>query len=85
MDVIFCSVKWKFALGLLDGIVVISKTSEQHVVHNCEVLSLLQIADVTRKLVNCKFFTGSINYMSHVIRPMCIKFEYYTTGVIKRI
>ena len=69
MDVILASVNWKYALVYLDDIVIFSNTFEEHLQHFRSVLQLLQTAGVSLRLDKCTFFTKSINYLGHVVRP----------------
>ncbi len=69
IDVILSGIKWQHRLVYLDEVIVFSNTMEQHVAHLDHILGLLRAAGVSLKLKKCDFFTLSVNYLGHVIRP----------------
>ena len=69
VDIILSRVKWQYALVYIDDVIIYSKTMEEHFYHVQKVLSLLRDAGVTLKLSKCNFFTGSVDYLGHTIRP----------------
>lgn len=83
MDVILSTVKWQFALVYLDDIVVFSRTPVEHIDHVRHVLTLLHDDGVILKLKKCRFFTDTIDYLSHVIRPRRSEIASHTTDAIR--
>lgn len=61
MDVIFASVKWKFAHIYLDDVVVFSNSPKEHIAQVHSVLNLLRSACQTLKLRKCFFFHDMID------------------------
>lgn len=69
LDIVLAGYHWKSCLIYLDDIIVFSKTVEEHINHVKEVLSALHDAGASLKLKKCAFFTKSVQYLGHVIRP----------------
>ena len=69
VDVILAGIKWQHCLVYLDDVIVFSNSVERHMVHVDHVLTLLRSAGVSLKLKKCNFFTQSVSYLGHVIRP----------------
>lgn len=67
--VIQSAVEWQLALLYLDGIVIFSRFSCEHIEHLKRALSLLRDKGVTLKLKKCNFFSDKIEYFFHVTRP----------------
>lgn len=83
MVIILSTVKWQIALVYLDDIVVFSRTPEKHIYHVQHVLTLLNNARATLKLKKCKFFTDTIDYLGHVIRPRRLEIASHKTDTIR--
>ena len=69
IDKILTSVKWQFALVYLDDMIVFSSIFEDHKSLLRTVLKLLQVAGVTHRLTQSKFFHAEVNYLGLVIKP----------------
>ena len=69
LDLILTKYKWKTCLIYLDDIIVYSKTVEEHINHVDDILRCLSAAGVTLKIKKCKFFTTTVEYLGHVIKP----------------
>ena len=69
LDIILAKYKWRMCLIYLDDIVVFSKSIDDHIRQVDEVLQALRSAGVSLKFKKCKFFSTSINYLGHIIRP----------------
>lgn len=69
LDIILARYRWKSCLIYLDDIIVFSKTIKDHIGHVRDVLTALQNAGASLKLKKCSFFTQSVQYLGHVIRP----------------
>lgn len=71
--------RWKNALIYLDDIVIFSKFVEEHMTHLRKVLTLLATSRVTLKNNKCRFFSNTIDYLGHVIRPDHLEISHHTT------
>jgi len=69
LDIILSGVKWKSCLVYLDDVIVFCDTQEEHDQHLDDVLGLLRAAGVTLKLLKCRFFRTTVEYLGHVITP----------------
>jgi Reverse transcriptase (RNA-dependent DNA polymerase) len=69
IDIILSGVKWKTFLVYLDDIIVFSDSRSVHLAHVVEVLTLLGNAGLSLKLKKCHFFSETVDYLGHVIRP----------------
>lgn len=69
IDLILSTVKWQLALVYLNDIAIFSKTPERHINHVRTVLAILRGTGVTLELQKYAFFTSSITYLRHFIRP----------------
>ena len=69
LDVILSRFKWKTCLVYIDDIIIFSKTVEEHIQHVDEILTALGNAGVTLKIKKCTFFSDSVEYLGHVIKP----------------
>lgn len=70
MDVILYTVRCQFSLLYLDNIVVIFRTSIEHIDRVQQLLTILLDADVTPKLKKCDLFKTFTNYLGHVIQQV---------------
>ena len=69
MDVILSRYKWQNCLIYLDDIVIFSSSLDEHLKDVENILSTLRNAGLSLKLNKCEFFTRSVNYLGHVVRP----------------
>ena len=69
VDILLSGYRWKTCLVYLDYVMIFSKSIEEHLKHVDEVLEILRQAGVSLKLKKCHFFTNSVNYLGHFIRP----------------
>jgi hypothetical protein len=69
LDMILARVKWSTALIYLDDVIIYSRSTEDHIQHVEEILSLLKQAGVSLKLKKCHFFQSSVDYLGHIIYP----------------
>ena len=53
----------------LHDVIVFSRSPEEHLQHQDEVLTLLGKAGVTLKASKCHFFQEEVDFLGHVIRP----------------
>lgn len=57
----------------------------QKLVHVCKVLMFLRNARVTIKVEKCQFFTKTIEFLEHVIRPRLLEIAWNTTNTISEL
>ena len=69
VDILLARFKWRTCLVYLDDIIVFSNNLDDHLSHVREIMRVLQDAGITLKLKKCEFFTDSVKYLGHVIRP----------------
>ena len=69
VDILLSGYRWKTCLVYLDDVIIFSKSIEEHLRHVDEVLEILRQAGMSLRLRKCHFFTNSVNYLGHVIRP----------------
>lgn len=86
MKVMLSPVKWQFALGSLDNIIIFWRTADKYIEHVCTVSLLLHRAAVQLSLMKCKFFIDLIHYLGHLTGPSRLEFPYHTmyaVGILK--
>ena len=69
LDVILGKFKWKTCLVYIDDIIIFSKSVDEHIHHVDEILSALRASGVTLKIKKCRFFSDTVEYLGHVIKP----------------
>jgi len=69
LDIILSGLRWQKCLVYLDVVIVFSWTVEDHIRHLCEVLLMLEKADVSLKLSKCHLFQQEVECLGHVVRP----------------
>ncbi len=79
LDLILTKYKWKTCLIYLDDVIIYSKTVEEHIDHVDEVLRCLADAGVTLKIKKCKFFTSTVEYLGHIIKPGRLEIDQANT------
>jgi len=67
MNQIFRSFLNKFVVVFIDGILIYSKTQEEHAEHLRLVLGVLREKQLYAKLSKCEFWMDEVQFMSHVI------------------
>jgi RNase H-like domain found in reverse transcriptase/Reverse transcriptase (RNA-dependent DNA polymerase) len=67
--IILSGVKWKTCLDYLDDVIVFSSSLQAHLEHANEELTLLGNSGLSLKLKKCHFFSDTVDYLGHVIRP----------------
>jgi Reverse transcriptase (RNA-dependent DNA polymerase) len=83
IDGIISRVKWKTCLVYLDDVIVNSPDRESHLGHLDEALSLLRQAGLSLNLKKCRFFSETVDYMGHVIRPGLLGVAEKTTDALQ--
>ena len=69
LDIILSGVRWQSGLICLDDVIVFSWTTDEHLRHFDEILTLLIRAGITLKLTKCSFFQPKVDYLGQVITP----------------
>lgn len=75
LDIILTNYKWKTCLVYLDDVIIYSKTPEEHIKHVDEVLTCLSSAGITLKISKCKFFTKTVEYLGHIVKPGTLEID----------
>lgn len=75
--------KWETCLFYLDDINVFSKSFENHIDHIDKILQSLEEATVTLKIKKCKFFTDTVEYLGHIIKPGKLEVDRAHTASLK--
>ena len=83
LDILLSGFRWKTCLVYLDDIIIFSKSAEEHLKHVEQVLSVLRTAGLSLKLSKCNFFTDTVDYLGHVIRPGLLQVATKNTEAIK--
>ena len=83
LDFILTQFKWKSCLVYLDDVIIYSKTIEEHIRHVDEILSSLAQAGVTLKMKKCKFFTTTVEYLGHIIKPGKLEVDQANTASLR--
>ena len=82
LDIVLSQFKWKTCLVYLDDVIVFSKNIEDPLVHVGTVLDALRDALITLKLTKCDFFTNTVKYLGHVIRPGTLEVDEAATKAL---
>ena len=69
LDMILSGYNWKTCLVYIDDVIIYSRTGEDHLRDVDSVLQVLKQAGVSLKFDKCRFFTDSVRYLGHIIRP----------------
>ena len=72
-----------FAIAYLDGIIIYSKTAEEHLDHLWQMSHKCHDAELSMKLSKCHFFAKEIQYVGNVLSTTGIKPPPSKTAVIK--
>ena len=67
----------------LDDVIILSRKTEDHFKHVEEILKTLHAAGVTLKLAKCDFFTRTVKYLGHVIKPGTLEVDATATEALK--
>ncbi|CAN8072599.1 unnamed protein product, partial [Agarophyton chilense] len=69
IHILLAPFKWRTCLVYLDDIIVFSNNLDDHLEHVRDVMKILRDAGITLKLKKSEFFTDSVKYLGHIIRP----------------
>ena len=84
LDIVLSSFKWKSCLVYLDDVIIFSKDMESHFAHVEDILKALGQAGITLKLSKCSFFTDTVKYLGHVIKPGTLQVDEVATMALKK-
>ena len=62
-------------LVYLDDVIIHSKSIEEHIQHVDQILGTLARAGVSLKLKKCRFFTSTVKYLGHIIKPGTLEID----------
>lgn len=85
MEIIFSSIKWQFALVLLDNVVIFLQKPREHINHSRLVLGFLKKAGVSFKVKCCARFTKTIDSLGHIILPGKLEAANHTTDALQSL
>lgn len=85
MDVISSTVRQQYLLVNSDDVVILSKTSKDHVEHTKLELCLLKDAGCTLKLDKCAFLTNRMAQSVHEISPDKLEVAIYIADAIRHL
>ena len=69
LDIILSEVRWQSCLIYLNDVIVLSRSTDEHLRHVDEILTLLRRAGITLRITKCSFFQPKVDYLGHVITP----------------
>ena len=84
LDQILQKYKWKTCLIYLDDIIIYSNSIEEHIRHVDEILTALGEASVTLNIEKCKFFTKTVEYLGHIIKPGTLEVDSANTQSLRQ-
>ena len=83
LDIVLTKFKWKSCLVYIDDILIFSKTVEDHIRHVDEILTTLTEANITLKISKCRFFSDTVEYLGHLIKPGQLQIDDTNTKSLK--
>ncbi|CAN8069905.1 unnamed protein product [Agarophyton chilense] len=75
IDILLARFKWRTCLVYLDDIIVFLDNLDKHLTHVRDIMTTLRDAGVSLKLKKSDFFTNTVKYLGHVIRPGRVAIE----------
>ena len=84
LDILLSPYKWRSFLVYLDGIIIFSKSVEEHFQHVEEILTALKSAGISLKLKKCSSFTNNVKYLGHIIHPGTLEVDATHTIALRR-
>lgn len=75
LDMILQGYRWQTCLIYIDDVIVFSSTAEQHLTDVDNVLTVLSRAGVSLKFEKFSFFTDTVRYLGHIIRPGALEID----------
>jgi len=83
LDILLSPFKWKHCLVYLDDVIIHSRDVKSHIEHVDGILSTLRRAGISLKLRKCSFFTRTVKYLGHVIKPGTLEIDSAATRSLK--
>ena len=74
-----------FAANYLDGIIVFSRTAEDHMEHLEKIFEALQVADLKIKVSKCEFFKKQVSYLGFLTGETGIRCDRSKVEAINKI
>jgi hypothetical protein len=74
---------WKTCLVYLDDIIIFYSSFEEHLTHHDQVLERFYRAGLSLKLRKCRYFSDTVSYLGHVIRPGKLAVAEKNTSALK--
>ena len=84
LDILLSRYKWKTCLVYLDDVIIFSRDIESHLDHVEQILTVLHNAGVSLKLKKCNFFTDTVKYLGHIVRPGTLEVDLATVTALKQ-
>ena len=75
--------KWKTCLVYIEDVIIYSKSVEAHIRHVYEVLTAFKKAGVTLKMKKFTFFSDTVEYLGHVIKPGRLDIDRTNTASLR--
>ncbi len=75
LNIILAGFNWQTCLVYIDDIIIYSKTAEAHLKDVESILEALTQAGVSLKFKKCLFFTDSVRYLGHIVRPGTLEID----------
>ena len=69
LDMILSGYRWQTCLIYLDDVIIFSQRAEDHLRDVDQVLDVLRHAGISLRFGKCLFFTDSVRYLGHIVRP----------------
>lgn len=85
LDLILAGYKWHTCLVYLDDIIIFSNSVSDHIEHLNDVLTALGQAGISLKLPKCSFFTDTVKYLGHRIRPGTLEIEMALSKSLRQL
>ena len=67
----------------VDDVIVFSESEDDHMKHLYEILTVLRNSGMSLNLKKCFFFTKSIKYLGHIVRPGTIEVDKASTKCLE--
>ena len=84
LDILLAGLKWQTCLVYVDDVIVFSKSFDQHLTAVADVLHILQEAGLSMNMRKCKFFSRTVDYLGHVVRPGRLAVAEKNTEAVRR-
>ena len=82
-EILLYGLRCKSCLVYLDDIIIFSNSEDEHWEHVEEILSILKKFGLSLKLKKCHFFTKTVDYLCHVIRPGILEVATKNTQALR--